>query len=84
MNPIKGNNQHTEAVDLNGLNHAKLWLKEQPAGRVTRDKITKASKIKSREGVTKVISSLIDLGLLKQLANGQYIKPDRPTLQLVQ
>ena len=83
VNPIKGNNQHTEAVDLNGLNHAKLWLKEQPSGRVTRDKITKASKIKSREGVTKVISSLIDLGLIKQLANGQYIKPDRPTLQLV-
>lgn len=81
--PLKGNNQHTEAVDLNGLNHAKLWLTEQPAGRVTRDKITKASKIKSRGGVTKVITSLIDLGLLKRLANGQYIKPDRPALQLV-
>ena len=81
--PLKGNNQHTEAVELNGLNHAKLWLKEQPAGRVTRDKITRASKIKSREGVTKVITSLIDLGLLRKLANGQYIKPDRPMLQLI-
>ena len=84
VDPMKGNNQHTEAVELNGLNHAKIWLKEQPVGRVTRDKITKASKIKSREGVTKVITSLIDLGLLKKLANGQYIKPDRPILQLVQ
>lgn len=83
VTPIKGNNQHTEAVDLNGLNHAKAWLQEQAAGRVTRDKITKASKIKSREGVSKIIASLIDLGLLKKLANGQYIKPERPILQVV-
>ena len=27
--------------------------------------------------------ALLDFGLINQLANGQYIKPDRPTLQLV-
>lgn len=81
--PVKGNNQHTEAVDLNGLNHAKAWLKEQAKGRVTRDKITRASKIKSREGVSKIIEALIEAGLLQRLANGQYIKPERPILQLV-
>jgi len=81
--PVKGNNQHTEAVDLNGLNHAKAWLQEQAKGRVTRDKITRASKIKSREGVSKIIKALIEAGLLQRLANGQYIKPERPILQLV-
>lgn len=81
--PVKGNNQYTEAVDLNGLNHAKAWLKEQAKGRVTRDKITRASKIKSREGVSKIIEALIEAGLLQRLANGQYIKPERPILQLV-
>lgn len=81
--PVKGHNQHTEAVDLNGLNHAKAWLKEQAKGRVTRDKITKASKLKNREGVSRIIENLIETGLLQRLANGQYIKPEKPVLQLV-
>ena len=72
---MKGHNGATPAEELNGLKYAKEWLREQPIGRVTRHKLGLVSKIKNREGVTKVIDALIDQGLLERLSNGHLAKP---------
>jgi len=72
---VKGHNGATPAEELNGLKYAKEWLREQPIGRVTRHKLGLVSKIKNREGVTKVIDALIDQGLLERLSNGHLAKP---------
>jgi hypothetical protein len=69
--PIKGHNAHTQAVNLNGLKYATQWIKKQVGGRITRAKLGHISKVKSREGVTKIIDALIDNGLLIRLNNGQ-------------
>jgi len=81
--PALGNNQHTKVEHLNGLKYCIEWLKEQPAGRVTRAKVGLVSKIKSRDGVTKLIDVLIEQGRLVRLKNGQLSKPNKPTLRLV-
>ena len=75
VEPVKGHNGTTPVEALNGLNYAKEWLEGQPIGRITRHKIALVSKIKGREGVTKVIDALIDLGMLERLNNGQLSKP---------
>lgn len=75
VNPVKGHNGATPAEELNGLKYAKEWLREQPIGRVTRHKLGLVSKIKNREGVTKVIDALINQGLLERLSNGHLTKP---------
>lgn len=75
VDPVKGHNGSTPAQELNGLKYVREWLREQPIGRVTRHKIGLVSKIKSREGVTKVIDALIDQGLLERLSNGHLAKP---------
>lgn len=75
VEPAKGHNGTTPVEALNGLKYAKEWLEGQPIGRITRHKIALVSKIKGREGVTKVIDALIDLGMLERLNNGQLSKP---------
>jgi len=72
--PINGNNQHTQTLDLNGLKYATDWLNKQAAGRVTRSKLSLVSKVRSREGVTRIIDALIDRGLLVRVGNGQLYK----------
>jgi hypothetical protein len=76
VRPIKGNNQHTETLNLNGLKYAAEWLAGQSFGRVTRDKLAFASKLKSRAGVSLIIEKLITNGLLYRHANGQLFKAD--------
>lgn len=73
--PKKGHNQHTRMPDLNGLKYALEWLARQSAGRVTRSKISHAAKIHTREGVNRIIESLLDRGLLVRVGNGQLYKP---------
>lgn len=74
----RGHNQHTDTLSMNGLKYVKQWLETQPAGRVTRSKIGFVSKVKTREGVTKIINALLEQGLLKQSANGHFSKPEQP------
>jgi len=73
--PIKGHNGATPVQHLNGLKFCIEWLKSRPAGRITRAKLGLVSKIKNREGVTKIITALIDQGRLERLSNGQLAKP---------
>jgi len=77
VDPVKGHNGSTPTEELNGLKYANEWLREQPIGRVTRHKLGLVSKIKSREGVTKVIDALINQGLLERLSNGHLAKTKR-------
>lgn len=72
---VRGHNGATPVQELNGLKYCIEWLKSQPVGRVTRAKIGLVSKIKNREGVTKIITALIDQGRLVRLNNGQLSKP---------
>jgi len=72
--PINGHNQHTETLSLNGLKYAVEWLAKQPQGRVTRSKLSHASKVRAREGVTRIIDALLDRGLLVRVGNGQLYK----------
>ena len=76
IDPVKGHNGATPAEHLNGLKYCLEWLKIQPTGRVTRAKLGLVSKIKNREGVTKIITALIDQGRLVRLNNGQLSKPE--------
>lgn len=73
---MKWHNGATPAEHLNGLKYCLEWLKIQPTGRVTRAKLGLVSKIKNREGVTKIITALIDQGRLVRLNNGQLSKPE--------
>ena len=75
VEPAKGHNQTTSTEALNGLKYAKEWLKQQRIGRITRHKLALVSKIKSREGVSKVIDALIDQGILERMSNGHLAKP---------
>jgi len=81
ITPINNHNQHTQAVNLNGLRYASEWLEGQPEGRIKRDNLAFASKVKSREGVNKVIQALLDNGLLDRHSNGQLYKPANATSQ---
>ena len=74
--PAQGNNQYTKIEHLNGLKYCIEWLKEQPAGRVTRAKVGLVSKIKNRDGVTRIIDALIGQGRLIKRSNGQLSKPE--------
>ncbi len=74
---VRGNNQHTETPDLNGLKHAKRWLEKQQ-GRVTRAKISYAAKVHGRKGITRIIDALIDEGLLVRSGNGQLYVANTP------
>ena len=76
VRPIKGNNQHTETLNLNAFKYAVEWLAGQSFGRITRDKLAFASKLKSRTGVSLIIEKLINDGLLYRHANGQLFKTD--------
>lgn len=73
--PIKGHNQHTETLNLNALRFVQLWLVKQKEGRVTRAKITAASRLHNRESVTKIIQALLNSGELVQYENGHFYKP---------
>jgi len=75
--PIKGHNQHTETLDLNGLKYAIEWLARQEAGRVTRAQIGFASKIKSKVGVRLIVHALLERGLIVRLANKQLYKKQK-------
>ena len=75
IEPINGHNQHTPTVDLNGLKRAKSWLEKQKAGRVTKARLSASSKVYGRDGINRIISELIDSGLLVRLGNGQISKP---------
>ena len=81
--PVKGHNGTTPVDHLNGLKYCIEWLKKQPAGAVTRAKIGLVSKIKNRNGVTKIINALLDQGRLIKLNNGKLSKPSKPRLTLV-
>jgi len=83
VDPVKGHNGSTPVDELNGLRYAREWLRQQPLGRITRHKLGLVSKIKNREGVTKVIDALIDQGLLERLSNGHLAKP-KGVLRLIQ
>lgn len=84
LDSLKGNNQHTEALDLRAFELASKWLIKQERGRVNRAAIGKACGLYNRDGISKVISALIDSGLLERLSNGQLSKPERPILRVVQ
>lgn len=77
--PIKGHNQHTETLDLNGLKYAIEWLERQKAGRITRAQIGFASKIKSKVGVRLIVHALLERGLIVRLANKQLYKKQKRT-----
>ena len=81
--PVKGHDGATPVEHLNGLKYCIEWLKKQPAGRVTRAKVGLVSKIKNRDGVTRIIDALIGQGRLIKLNNGQLSKPNKPRLTLV-
>lgn len=83
VRPIKGNNQHTETLNLNALKYAAEWLAGQSFGRVRREKLAFASKLKSRSGVSLIIEKLINDGLLYRHANGQLFKGQGEELQSV-
>jgi len=83
IQPIKGHNQHTPTVDLNGLKRAKAWLEKQKAGRVTKARLSASSKVYGRDGINRIINELIDSGLLVRLGNGQISKPQSLTLRSV-
>jgi len=72
--PITGHNQHTKTLDLNGLQYATEWIEKQPQGRVTRARLSHAAKVRTREGVTRIIDALLDRGLLVRVGNGQLYK----------
>jgi len=76
VSPIKGHNKHTESTELNGLRYASEWLHMQKAGRIKRESLAFASKVKSREGVNKVIQALLNNRSLYRYSNGQLFKPE--------
>jgi len=76
ISPIKGHNMHTQGADMNGLRYAREWLEGQPQGRIKREKLAFASKIKGREGVNKIIKVLLEEGVLDRHKNGQLYKPE--------
>ncbi len=82
---IKGHNKHTDTAELNGLRKAKIWLENKPAGRITRTKLQIAAEVKGREGMTRIIDSLIQSGHLVRLNNNQLAKPEkrRPILKSI-
>lgn len=80
---LKGNNTHTEALELRAFELAKKWLAEKESGRVSRAEIRKVCQLYTRDGITKVINALLHKKLLVKLKNGQYIKPDKPSLHVV-
>lgn len=79
ITPITGHNQHTRTLDLNGLQYAMEWIAKQPQGRVTRAKLSYAAKVRTREGVTRIIDALIDRRILVRVGNGQLYKAQENT-----
>lgn len=77
VKPKKGHNQHTTTSDLNGLKYALEWLARQPVGRITRAKLGHAAKIHTRDGVTRIIDTLIEEGYLVRAGNGQLYRADK-------
>ena len=78
VTPKKGNNQHTKTVFLNGLKYARLWLEKQPMGRIQKNRLQAASKVKGRETINKIVSQLIEEGALTRMGNGQLAKSGLP------
>lgn len=84
ISPINNHNQHTKAADMNGVRYATEWLNSQEVGRIKRENLAFACKVKSREGVNKIIQSLLDQGLLSRHNNGQLYKPENSSNQEIQ
>lgn len=81
VEPKKGHNQHTTAPDLNGVKYALEWLTKQPQGRITRAKLSHAAKIHTREGVSRIINTLIERGFLVRIGNGQLYTTDKVAIK---
>lgn len=78
ITPKKGHNQHTKTLYLNGLKYARQWLTQQPEGRIQKSRLQMASKVKGRETINKIVSQLLEEGILIRMGNGQLAKSDLP------
>lgn len=67
-----------KAVEL-----AKEWLQEQSTGRISKEKLKVACKIRGHKTTSRVIALLIEAGELLRYDNGQLAKPESRELRLV-
>lgn len=62
---------------------AKAWLQEQCAGRINKEKLKVACKIRGHKTTSRVIALLIKAGELIRYENGQLAKPESRALRVV-
>lgn len=67
--------RETSAEDA--VERAREWLQEQPAGRISKEKLKVASKVRGHKTTARVIELLIAAGELVRYDNGQLAKPQR-------
>ena len=67
-----------KAVEL-----AKQWLQEQSSGRISKEKLKIACKVRGHKKTARIIELLIISGELIRYDNGQLAKPDNKSLRVV-